>query len=82
MGALPAASWFDPTAILARLHEKKRPDETVGPLFLTYDRTPERLAWTTVLTAARGTTRTLYASGRAVWEAAAAGEDSFGGPGR
>ena len=81
-GCPPAASWLDRAAILARIHEKKRPDETVGPLFLSYDRTPDRLAWATVLTAARGTTRTLYASGRAVWQTAAGGEDSFGGPGR
>ena len=80
-GCPPAASWLDRAAILARLHEKKRPDETVGPLFPSYDQTPERLAWATVLTAAHGTTRTLYASGHAVWEAAAGGEDSFGGPG-
>ena len=81
-GCPPAASWLDREAILSRLHEKKRPDETVGPLFLSYDRTPERLAWAAVLTTARGATRTLYVSGRAVWEATDRTDDSFGGPGR
>ena len=80
-GCPPAASWLDREAILSRLHEKKRPDETVGPLFLSYDRTPERLAWAVVLTTARGATRTLYVSGRAVWEATDRTDDSFGGPG-
>ena len=58
-GCPPAASWLDRAAILSRLDEKKRPDETVAPLFLSSDRTPDRLAWAAVLTTARGTTRPL-----------------------
>lgn len=78
----PAAdSWLDEKTIRHLAQKNARPGETVENTFLTFDRTPSRLAWAAILTSADETKRTLYIAGQAVWEAMRTTNDveSFGG---
>jgi hypothetical protein len=63
-----AADWLDTATILGRAATLVEPGETLGAPELSYDRSPDRLAW--VVRAARtdGQFRTIYVAGTAVWE--------------
>jgi hypothetical protein len=78
-GCPATALWLDETAIRKRFRERAQPGENVGQPFLSYDRSPSRLAWAALFSAADGTTRTLYAAGQAIWEQEHAGTGSTGG---
>jgi hypothetical protein len=77
-----AKLWIDAKSIRHRIDEKIRQDEKVHEPFLTYDKSPSRLAWAIVLEAPDGTSRILYVAGNEVWEVDSANidENSFGHP--
>ncbi len=62
-----AADWLDPVVIKARAEVQRRPNETTGRPFLTYDRTPDRLVWAVPFTNARGEVRLVYVAGETVY---------------
>lgn len=61
------ADWLDHDRIRAVAAVQKRPDETSGVPYLTYDRTPDRLVWAVPLTHVRGDVRLLYVAGDTVY---------------
>ena len=66
-GCPVAADWLDPDHVRTRADIQRRPDETGGAPFLTYDRTPDRLVWAVPLTDARGVVRLVYVAGQTVY---------------
>ncbi|OKY76806.1 MAG: hypothetical protein BM485_01690 [Desulfobulbaceae bacterium DB1] len=80
-GCPAADSWLDEETIRHLAQKNARPGETVENTFLTFDRTPSRLAWAAVLTSADGKKRTLHIAGQTVWEATKTDNDaeSFAG---
>lgn len=66
-GCPAAADWLDPDRIRTRAEVRRRPDETSGTPFLTYDRTPDRLVWAVPLTDARGGVRLVFVVGETVY---------------
>lgn len=66
----PAADWLDRKRIQARAAAKRRADETVGEPFLSYDHSPERLAWAVPMESRRGR-RVILVAGDAVYEQSA-----------
>jgi hypothetical protein len=75
-GCPVAADWLDSNRIKGRAEALRRPDETSGDPFLTYDKVPDRLAWAVPLTGADGTARLVYVVGETVYESAS---DESGG---
>jgi len=67
-GCPEAADWLDLDRIRGRAEVKRRSDETGGELFLTYDRTPDRLVWAVPLKKAEGEVRHVYVAGETVYE--------------
>jgi hypothetical protein len=62
-----AADWLDAGRIAARAEPLRRRDETAAPPFLSYDGTPERLAWAVSLTRPDGSTRIVFVAGTSVF---------------
>ena len=75
-GCPPAAQWTDPASIAARAESVRSPGETAGEPFLSFDRTPDRIAWAVPLAAPTGATRIVYVAGESVYEGAP--EDTIG----
>jgi len=63
----PAADWLDAGRIAARAEPLRRRGETAAPPFLSYDRTPDRLAWAVKLTHPDGSARIVYVAGSSVF---------------
>lgn len=62
-----AADWLDAGRIAARAEPLRRRDETAAPPVLSYDRTPERLAWAVQLTRPDGSARIVCVAGTSVF---------------
>ena len=62
------AEWLDAVTITKRAHTHAEPGETFSAPELTYDRSPDRLAWAVRATRPDGGQRTIYVAGTAVWE--------------
>lgn len=61
------ASWTNPTAILDRASAVAGPSDRLSDPVLTYDRSPDRLAWAVTATSPDGTQTTIYVAGDAAW---------------
>jgi len=68
-GCPPAVQWIDPASVAARAESARRADETAGEPFLSFDRTPDRIAWAVPFTDSTGVTRVVYVAGESVYEA-------------
>jgi hypothetical protein len=68
-GCPAAADWLDPERIRQRAQAQRRSGEAVGEPFLSYDRSPERIAWAVPLVSATGR-RLVYVAGDTVFEPA------------
>lgn len=66
-GCPPTADWLDPKRILARAEVQRQTDETSSKPFLTFDRSPDRLAWAVPLINTHGDVRLVYVAGKAVY---------------
>jgi len=62
-----AADWLDTARIAARADTARQPGETAAPPFLSYARTPDRLAWAVILARPDGSTRVVYVAGSSVF---------------
>jgi len=71
-GCPEAADWLDTDRIRARALTLARGSERAGDPLLSFDRNPDRLAWSVPLTGGAGT-RHVWVAGAAVYEAAPAG---------
>jgi hypothetical protein len=72
-GCPPADQWIDPEGIAARAEPARSVGETAGEPFLSFDRTPDRIAWAVPLAAPTGATRIVYVAGESVYEGAPEG---------
>lgn len=61
------ASWTNTTAILDRASTVAAPSDRLSEPVLTYDRSPDRLAWAVTATAPDGKQTTIYVAGDVVW---------------
>lgn len=62
----PASWWLDPVAIRQRAATALAPDETADEPYLSFDGTPDRLAWAVPVHGA-GADRVVFVAGDAVW---------------
>lgn len=63
-----AADWLDTATIIRRAATRVEPGETLGAPQLSYDRSPDRLAWVVPAVRTDGRHRTIYVTGTTVWE--------------
>lgn len=62
-----AADWLDSDRIAARAERLRRHGETAAPPFLSFDGTPDRLAWAVRLVRPDGSERLVYVAGSSVF---------------
>ncbi len=65
-GCPSASSWLDSAGGAARAGEHLRPGETVGDPVLSFDGSPDRLAWAVPVASPSGP-RTIWVAGDSVW---------------
>ena len=65
-GCPSAAAWLDPAVVAARAREHLRPGETVGDPVLSFDGSPDRLAWAVPVASPSGP-RTIWVAGGSSW---------------
>lgn len=58
-----AAAWVDPETVRARAQALLQLGEEAGTPYLSYDQSPDRLAWAVPITASSGVQRLLYVAG-------------------
>ena len=66
----PAADWLDADTVRARAAALARPGETAGTPLLSFDGSPDRLAWAVPLQR-DGARRWVFVAGEAAWTSAA-----------
>jgi hypothetical protein len=64
----PAKDWLDPETVLERARAHAKPGEQLATPFLSYDSSPDRIAWLVKATGRDGTERTLLVAGTEVFE--------------
>jgi hypothetical protein len=62
-----AEDWLKPDKIKANAATQRQKNETVGKPILTYDLSPDRLAWVVPFTNEHGEVRLVYVAGKAVY---------------
>jgi hypothetical protein len=62
------ADWTDPRLIASRAASIAKPGEQLSDPVLTYDRSPDRLAWKVEARHPGGSTRRLFVAGTAAYE--------------
>lgn len=68
-GAEPAArDWLESSVVLARARERSSEDLELGQPFLSFDTSPDRIAWVVPATGPDGTGRRVFVAGEAVFE--------------
>jgi hypothetical protein len=68
-GAEPAATdWLEAPAVLSRARERSAGDLEFGEPFLSYDMTPDRIAWIVPATGPDGAGRRVFVAGTEVFE--------------
>ena len=67
-GCPDAALWLDKQAIRHRVRARLRPGEQVGVAVLTFDDTPQHLAWAVTVTNHAGGSRTIFVRGEEIYE--------------
>jgi hypothetical protein len=72
-GAPDAADWLDPQRIRARAEARLGARESAGTPYLTFDRSPTRLAWLVPVVGAGGGERQLLVAGESVFEPSSGG---------
>lgn len=70
-GCPSAASWLDPTVVAARARPHLAPGEVAGEPALSFDGTPDRLAWAVPVGGPSGP-RIIWVAGNATWTGPAA----------
>lgn len=65
-----AEDWLDPARIRARVQTLAGPDDNVGDVVLSFDGSPDRLAWAVPLRRTGAKPRWVFVAGDAVWNAA------------
>lgn len=68
-----AADWLDPDRIGARARTQAGPDATAASPVLSYDGSPERLAWRVDFTGPRGQRFSVCVAGTSAWRCAGPG---------
>ena len=63
-----ARDWLDAESARTRAAARQRADENVEDVWLTFDRSPERLVWAATLRSREGGGRTLFVAGDSVYE--------------
>ena len=61
------ADWFDTSRIQARAAGLALSGETLGEPYLSYDGSPERIAWAVPASGPGGAARTLFVAGESAW---------------
>jgi hypothetical protein len=64
----PARDWLDGDAARARVAARARDGEAVEDVWLTFDRSPDRVVWAASLRGRDGRERTLLVAGDSVYE--------------
>ena len=68
-GREPAArDWLDAAAVLSRARERTGPDLDLGEPFLSFDASPDRIAWLVPAIGHDGTRRRIFVAGGEVFE--------------
>lgn len=68
-GAEPrAGAWLESSVVLSRAREKAGADLDLGQPFLSFDASPDRIAWVVPATAPDGSGRRLFVAGDEVFE--------------
>lgn len=68
-GAEPAANdWLEPSMVLSRARERSAADLEFGEPFLSYDVSPDRIAWIVPATGPNGSGRHVFVAGDEVFE--------------
>ncbi len=63
-----ARDWLDAEAARTRAAARQRAGEKVEDVWLTFDRSPDRLVWAATLRSREGDGRTLFVAGDSVYE--------------
>lgn len=71
-----AADWLEAGTVRARASDSALKGEHVEDLWLTFDRSPDRVVWAAILQNSAGRTRTVFVAGSSVYEPPSA--QSFG----
>jgi hypothetical protein len=58
-----AATWVDPDTVRARAQALLQPGEEASTPYLSYDQSPDRLAWAVPITTSSGFQRLVYVAG-------------------
>jgi hypothetical protein len=58
-----AAAWVDPKSVLVRAQALLQPGEEAGTPYLSFDQSPDRLAWAVPITSSSGVQRMIYVAG-------------------
>ena len=77
-GCPDVATWLDPQCILHRARDVAAPGESLGTPFLSYDQSPERIAWAVRAVGAKGNERTILVAGDSAYLARPGGKPSIG----
>jgi hypothetical protein len=64
----PAGDWLESSVVLSRAREQAGPDLDLGEPFLSFDVSPDRIAWVVPATSPDGTGRRLFVAGDEVFE--------------
>ena len=72
----PAQDWLDAASVRARAAANTRAGEHVDDVWLTFDRSPDRIVWAATLRARDGGARTLFVAGDSTYEPPAS--ETFG----
>ena len=67
----PLADWLDRTRVMARAQALAHAGERAGEPMLSFDRSPERLAWRVPLRDGQGHARPVFVAGAQAWPGAA-----------
>ena len=68
-GAEPAASdWLESSVVLSRARERSGADLEFGQPFLSFDMSPDRIAWVVPATGPDGSKRRVFVAGKEVFE--------------
>jgi hypothetical protein len=68
-GSEPAASdWLESSVVLSRARERSSTDLEFGQPFLSFDMSPDRIAWVVPATGPDGSRRRVFVAGKEVFE--------------
>ena len=67
-GCPSSETWLNPDQIVARANTLAQLGDTMEPPYLTYDQSPDRLAWAVNVRAPSGATRVIFVAGEYAYQ--------------